>query len=200
MTSNNRLILLSLSLFLVDTAHADDLTTPSLPPPKEAQAVAWQSLSTFKQLVAAPNKPEIIADGPGAAPSVSLGSPMQDSLIRLGELRRWDGKNPADLIHFTGRLIYPIVTKADGEEVTQSSMTLAQTDGKWTAVEFGSVAQAKTRGEIKKELFKEKPQGPGGSEPIVFQIRVPALNVRFVASEDNGNLTLTSMDEPCLSG
>ena len=77
----------------------------------------------------------------------------------------------------------------------QSSMTLAQTDGKWTAVEFGSVAQAQTRGELKRELFNEKSQGPGGSEPLIFQVRVPALNAKFVTSEENDSLTLASMDD-----
>ena len=195
MTFNNIFWLIPVSLLLSANAVADELSASRLSPPKEAEAVAQESLSTFRELVAAPNKPNIIAEGPGAAPSVTLGSPMQDSIIRLGELRRWDGKNPTPLIHFTDRLIYPIVTRNGDQEVIQSSMTLAQTDGKWTAVEFGSVAQAQRRGELKRELFNEKSQGPGGSEPLIFQVRVPALNAKFVASEENNSLTLASMDD-----
>ena len=92
MTFNNLLWLIPLSLLLSANAVADELSASRLSPPKEAEAVAQESLSTFRQLVAAPNKPNIIAEGPGAAPSATLGSPMQDSIIRLGELRRWDGK------------------------------------------------------------------------------------------------------------
>jgi hypothetical protein len=196
MISNNLLVTTPLIFFLVvSSAASDELNHDTLQVPKDARAAALNSLQTFRQLASAPNKPDIIAGGPGAAADVSLGSPVQDSIIRLSELRQWDGKDPSSLVHLTGRIIFPIVSRAGDRQITQSSMTLAKKDAEWSAIEFGAVAQAQLRDRIQEKITREAPGAPGGNLPAIFQVRVPTLNLTFLASQEDDRLYLTSMDD-----
>ncbi len=179
---------------LAAPASAEEITLSDLTVPKEAQEAAIQSLQIFRQLATAPNQPDIIAGGPGAAAEVSLGVPIQDSVIRLSEFRKWDGKDPSTLVHLTGRLIFPIVSKGGDRQITQSSMTLAKRDGLWKAVEFGSVAEALSRTRIEENIMGTAPKAPGANPPLVFQVRFRELNISFLASQVDDALLFTSME------
>jgi hypothetical protein len=173
---------------------ADEITADKLQVPEAAQAAALGSLGVFRQLATAPNNTDLIAGGPGAAADLRVGTPVQDSVIKTGELSRWDGKDPKNLIHLTGDVIFPILGGMGDDDVTKSSMTLAQADGKWSAVEFGAVAQAQLRDRFKKQIITEAPGAPDGKLPAVFQVRLPSMNITFLASEEGEHLFFTSLD------
>ena len=124
-----------------------------------------------------------------------LGAPIQDSIIRLSELRKWDGKDPSAVLHFTGRLIFPINSIQGDKPFPQSSMTLVKQDGEWwTAVEFGSVAEAQSRARTEGRVLDSTPTGPGSEPPILFQVRFREMRLIFVAKQVDKALFFSSLE------
>jgi hypothetical protein len=185
MTSNRKTVLMTSAITMVVR-----LATVSAQPaaPDGAHQAALQALSTFRQLaVPTDNNPNgHIALGlnvPGEADHAGIGAPVNDYIIGLIALQKWDGRDPQALLRPTGRVIYPITT--DG--VTRSSVTLAQKNGQWTAVVFGSADEAQARSRIRANLSA---QGPGGDE-VGMQVRIPDFQITFLAQRNGQDLQFT---------
>jgi hypothetical protein len=157
--------------------------------PENANAAAQDSLNTFKELVSQGAYREYDFDSASSVDRIVLGQPLNDAMIGLDQLANWDGANPYDLIRPTGRVVFPITS--DGQ--AHSSVTLAFKDGKWVAVAFGGVREARARLAIEGRMMRER--AVGSPAPLLSQVRIPALNLQFLARLDKGQLFLTPVEE-----
>ena len=164
-----------------------DLFTRAIP--ESANVAAQESLDTFKDLVSQGAYRDYDFDSASSVDRIALGQPLNDAMIGLDQLANWDGANPNDLIRPTGRVVFPITS--DGQ--AHSSVTLASKDGKWVAVAFGGVREAQARFAAQGRMMRER--AVGGAAPLVSQVRIPALNLQFLARFDNGQLFLTPLDQ-----
>jgi hypothetical protein len=167
--------------------QAANLFNPALP--ESASVAAQDSLGAFKELVGQGAYREYDFDSVSSVDRIVLGQPLNDAMIGLDQLANWDGANPYDLIRPTGRVVFPITS--DGQ--AHSSVTLASKDGKWVAVAFSSASEARARFAIQGRMMRER--AAGGPAPLVSQVRIPALNLQFLARLDNGQLFLTPVEE-----
>jgi len=151
-----------------------------------ADKAAIESLQTFRQLVTAENAPSYGFDSPGSAAVATVGPPLKDSLIRLDSLKKWDGKEVGDLITPTGRIIYPIASHGN----PGSSVTLGLREGKWVPVAFGNARESQSRTTIRNQILTN---APGGTAPQLMQVRVPALNLTFLAYTEDSELIFTPL-------
>ena len=157
--------------------------------PESANVAAQGSLDTFKDLVSQGGYREYDFDSASSVGRIVLGQPLNDAMIGLDQLVNWDGVNPNDLVRPTGRVVFPIT--ADGQ--AHSSVTLASKDGKWVAVAFGGASEARARFAIEGRMIRER--AAGGPAPPVSQVRIPALNLQFLARLDSGQLLLTPIED-----
>jgi len=178
-------------LFLLGPARAasqSPLTRTSPETLEGAQRAARQALSAFAQLVTPRNAVEMGFEKPEEVRSATIGSPLPEFLIRLDELRSYaPGSNPGRLLQATGLYLFPVLV---GDQV-RSSLTIQYEKGEYRAVAFGApdfirrASRART--------------GTSGAESRsrAAVVRVPALNVFFVAYEEAGKLLLAPLlDDP----
>jgi hypothetical protein len=170
-------------------SQAQSLDQPQLDTaPDAANRAANQSLETFRELVTPENAKAYGFEAPGAVASANVGSPVHEAVIGLDSLKKWDGENVESLIKPTGRLIYPIVSK-DG--ISRSSVTLRLKDGEWSPVSFGDSREAHIRSDIRSAIDQNAPAG--APKPQVLQVRVPALNLNFLAQRKDNIVLFTSL-------
>jgi hypothetical protein len=170
-------------------AEAQSVAQAELTPaPDAANKAASASLETFEALVTPENAKTYGFDFPGAVASAQVGPPVHEAFIGLDSLKSWKGEDVDGLIKSTGRLIYPIISK---EGTARSSVTLQLKDGEWVPVSFGDVRNTQIRSEIRNQIDKNVP--PGGEQPQLLQVRVPALNLNFLAQRKDDDLLFTSM-------
>jgi hypothetical protein len=192
MTSNKLIAsacLVGLLLLRGEYSQAQSLDQVQLDaPPDVANKAANQSLETFRELVTPENAKAYGFDAPGAVASANIGSPVHEAVIGLDSLKKWNGENVESLIKPTGRLIYPIVSK-DG--ISRSSVTLRLKDGGWSPVSFGDAREAQIRSDIRSTIDQSAPAG--APKPQVLQVRVPALNLNFLAQRKDNIVLFTSL-------
>jgi hypothetical protein len=152
-------------------------------PSREADAAASEALRTFARLVDQNNFRQMGFSTPDEAERATLGGAVPERMVRLDRLREYSGGAVGELLTDTGRITYPV--QVDGE--VRSSLKVGVTDGTWRAVAFGAPEHAR-------RLAAAAAEQGGGD---VFEVRVPALNVFFVASRRDGRLILTPLvDDP----
>ncbi len=179
------LCLLGLLLPLV----AADAQAPSVRVPKEtlegATRAAREALGTFTRLVTARNARDMGFETPEEVRSATVGTPLPEFLIRLDELQRFEaGADPGRLLHENGLFLFPVLV---GENV-RSSLSIRHDQGAFKAVAFGAPAFIRKAGEVVARI-------PGGADAHAraVLVRVPALNVFFVAFEEEGKLLFASV-------
>lgn len=150
--------------------------------PVSAISAAQGSLKMFQLLHPAPN-------APGGPPLLATTEePVRNYFIRLDELKAWDGKSVAKLLHPTGEIIATIKRAGD----VASAVTLAEKNGHWKWVAFGPPDEALVRSNV---LQKMGNSAPGGSTPDVFQVTIPAMNAAFIAQESGDKVDLTPIKD-----
>jgi hypothetical protein len=154
--------------------------------PGQTQVAARNSLQTLRQLVDAENVRELGFESPQQAQKANLGQPLLDYMIRLDELTKYDGGDPAKYLHATGQAVYPVLV--DGKP--RSSITLLRKDNAWTPLSFGEAQLSDARG---RALQAIKGAAPGAADGG-FQVRIPAMNAVFVAHTVNGTVMLTPVN------
>lgn len=149
---------------------------------EEAGAAAEQALRTFARLVDQRNFEELGFTSPGEVSEATLGDPIEEFFIRLDNLRAYEPDQRGIVISPTRRLTYPVL--AGGEQ--RSSVTVGRGEDGWTAVAFGGPNYARLLTEARKRLGADRPDTSG-----IFEIRVPALNVSFVALRDGDGVVVS---------
>ena len=182
MSNRHGLYLITMSLFVVGSAIGQTSNGEQSKIPSDANEAAVESLNTYEALFPQRNVETLNEQGPQA--KATLGEPMRDYIIGLNSLKSWDGNDPSILLISTDRIVYPIADNS----VVQSDVTISKKNGRWEAVAFGSTTEAQSRSRIRDEIKTKVPSGPGGQEATFIQVRIPALNVSFLAQQESGQL------------
>ena len=150
---------------------------------ERAGGAAREALQTFGLLVNERNFEELGFSSRQEAGSASLGQPIEEFMIRLDNLRQYDPDQRGIVISPTRRLTYPVL--AGGQQ--RSSLTVAQSEVGWAAVSFGAPNYSRLLVDSRERL------GGSAKRPAsdYFEVRVPALNVSFVARQDGEDIVLT---------
>lgn len=149
----------------------------------QTRSTAIESLRTLQRLVDTKTVREVGFETAAQLKEARLGQPILDFMIRLDELSSYEGQDPAELLHPTGQVVYPVTIK----EQTRSSITLVQEAGRWRAISFGEPQRAEARSRVLEELGRKVENGTANA----FQVRIPAMNAVFVGHEVNGTMMLT---------
>ena len=185
-----RIAVCSIAL-LFSIAAADVAAQPSpVRPPAEtlagAQRAAREALNTFAQLVTPENARDMGFEKPDEVRSATVGAPLPEFQVRLDELQGYAaGANPARLLHETELFLFPVLV---GERV-RSSLTIQHERGSFKAVAFGAPRFMRHASEVVAKI-------PGAAErrgESAFLVRIPALNVFFVAFRDGDRLLFASV-------
>ncbi len=149
--------------------------------PEEARQAAAKSIQTLEGYEAARiTGPSVPAPGAG----MSLGEPFHDYIIRLDDLKNWDGKDASALLHSTGRYVYPINMRG----IAQASVTVGMSHGQWTCLRFGTRQEAESRSFIEENLRRDAPGSHAGTG---IEVRLPTFHVSFIAQRTGGELQFT---------
>jgi len=167
------------SLIMMSQANSQEAKLPF----KEIQPVAKKSLETFSQLVTDKNYKQMGFDSPEEVRSATLGTPIQDFMVRLDRLKKYEpGSRPDDLLTATGQVIYPVLVK----DQVKSSMTISKNKESWHAVSFGGPNFVKL---ISKTLV-ENSRKTGLDHSSYFLVRVPSVNLFFLGFRSTNELML----------
>lgn len=127
---------------------------------------------------------------PDQMDKTALGEPFAVMMVRLDELNRYQPAStaePATLLHDMRTLVYPIQVagKLHGE------MVVRKVDGTWSARGFAGPAYVQVLEDIRGQVMNTAgiPVGP------TMLVRVPALNIEFVAYRDTAGLHLTPITD-----
>lgn len=175
-------------LLMVSQARAQETKVPI----KEIQPVAQRSLETFSQLVTKDNYRQMGFESPEEVRSATLGTPIQDFMVRLDKLKKYEpGSRPDELLTATSQVIYPVLVKGQ----VRSSITLSKTKGSWQAVSFGGFNFVK----LVSSTLMESSKVTGLDYSSYFTVRVPSLNLFFLGFRSNNELMLVPLtDNPML--
>ncbi len=151
-----------------------------------AQTVAEEAMKTFSLLINEKNSKSLGFDNPEQLHQATLGIQIQELMIRLDELKKYEaGQDPFQLIHNTGRLTFPVLVR----EQTLSSITLSRKGENWEVISFGGPNNIRMLNEMRAKLAKEE----GLDLSDYFEVRVPSLNVTFLARTLKERLLLTPL-------
>jgi len=148
-----------------------------------SQGAIPSALEAFGQILNDQN-----ADMLGVNPSVNISQaevdhPVVDFTIGLERLQTYQsGNDPLQILAATRLISYPLLT--GGGYVT--SVSLVELDGKWVSASFGSSVSTKAILATRQQIARD------GNIPLpeMFQIRVPVLNLVFVAFVQGGALSI----------
>lgn len=156
---------------------------------RAATRAAQEALATYAKLVNAGNYAELGFDSAEQVRAATLGTPARASMVRLDELAKYAGGDAAALLHDFGRVTFPV--EAGG--ATRSSLTVVARDGRWQQESFGAPAYARLFTEARAALAKST----GRPAAELFEVQVPALNLRLVGARRDGALLLAPVaDDP----
>jgi len=153
---------------------------------KEIQPVAQRSLKSFSQLVTKENYRQMGFESPEEVYSATLGTPIQDFMVRLDRLKKYEmGSKPDELLTATSQVIYPVLVK----DKVRSSITISKTKESWQAVSFGGPNFVK----LVSSTLMESSKVTGLDSSSYFIVRVPSLNLFFVGFRSNNELMLVPL-------
>ena len=153
---------------------------------KEIQPVAQRSLKSFSQLVTKENYRQMGFESPEEVHSATLGTPIQDFMVRLDRLKKYEpGSKPYELLTATSQVIYPVLVK----DKVRSSITISKTKESWQAVSFGGPNFVK----LVSSTLMESSKVTGLDYSSYFIVRVPSLNLFFLGFRSNNELMLVPL-------
>ncbi len=135
--------------------------------PEEA---AKAGLGQFQAILNVHPNPVALGVAKERASEVRLGAPLEVYMVYLSDVQKFDGSNP--IIHDTGSKFYPLIA---GNDVVSSLYVGGKDETHWAATSFGNPAGAKAITAVKGD----------------FLVKVPALNVTFVASRTKDFISVT---------
>ena len=181
-------VILILTLMVGGTAGAQEPPGKGDESLRTATRAGDEALKTFALLVNRTNYEAMGFDSPEQVRSATLGPLLEDFMVRLDELRKYEsGKDPGPLLQRTGRATFPVLV----QDRTRSSVTLASESGRWTAVSFGAPKYARALSEVRSQLSQQEGKPPSD----YFEVRVPALNVTFIGRRRDGRILLSPVVE-----
>ena len=152
----------------------------------QSQAVANQSLDTFRKLTAAKDRP-----GAGNG-TIKLGDPFPLVWIGLNELRQTPAGQPQyALRNNTDQVLYPIQA-LDG---VKSGVTIQKKGDNWEDVSYGNVALTKQLVKMR-QIYADEHKTPISN---FYVVSIPALNMYFIATKEApGVIFIPVIDDPSI--
>jgi hypothetical protein len=154
------------------------------PDSQSAQLVAAQSLPTLEKLAATGTNSGFAS--PSEVKAASLGEGIRSFMVRLDELRNYDGSQNANaLLKPLDKIIFPVSVA----QTVRSSIVVEKVRDKWKATGFGGAI-------LTKALVNEKKRSSAETRlPTTdyFSVDVPALNGHFLGYRQGGKLMLISV-------
>ncbi len=150
----------------------------------KVEPVAMESLALFKTLLTdQKNYRQMGFESAEEANRMTLGIPMQVYMVPLDRLRNYAGGTPPEsLLADTRHILYPV--RVDNQ--TRSSLMLAEAQGSWKAVSFGSPTLIRKICEARMTSV-----GITGMAAVEhFVVEIPALNLYFIGIRQGGALKL----------
>lgn len=148
---------------------------------KEVQPVAQTSLQRFSQLVTKENYKQMGFEAPEEVLSANLGFPIQDFMVRLDKLVKYEsGSKPDELLTETNQFVYPVLVKGK----VKSSITISKTMESWQAVSFGGPNYVK----LVSNTLMDSSKATGLEQSSYFIVRIPSLNLFFIGFHSNNEL------------
>ena len=153
---------------------------------EKAAALARKSLGELLQVAQQIDVKSIGFDNRKQVGEAKLGVPVNDYMVRLDELKEYQAGRPAtDLLHATGRLLYPL--EVGGK--ARSAVILSFNQEDWQLESFGSANQIRMVTELRKAVAGRE----GRTAQELFQVRVPALQLMFIGVERSAKIYLTPL-------
>lgn len=170
-------IALSLVIAAGGRAWAADMAAPeaaSLSDVKQTQETAQRELDTLRKL--AREKPQSFGfESPQELSEAAVGDPLAVFLVPLDKLRQFRASDPVDpLLIYAQQIRFTVSVKQEA----RSSIVVEKVKGNWVANSFGEA-------DLAKHIAKARGEAEG------FLVRVPALNLYFVAHRTQGQLQFT---------
>jgi len=149
----------------------------------ERDRVASEALKTFSELVTEENCEELGFASPDEVGNATLGVPIQVFMVQLDHLQEYEvGTDPESLLSGGDEFSYPVLIR---EEV-RSSIVIMKRNEEWEAVSFGWSNLITLLTEIRK-VTSERTGLPLSS---FFAVRIPALNLYFLAHRTENNILM----------
>lgn len=164
-------------------SSAAQMRAPAVP--QEAHDEAQRSLPMLRQMVTPETYLRLGFRSVEEAQQANLGSPLRIFIVRLDRLREYKaGANAHELLEDTHEVRYPVLVEGQA----RTSLVMHEIDGKWQVAKFGRplLTQALT------EQVRKRNEQARGPESSFFEVRIPAMNLDFVARQEHSRLTLTS--------
>ncbi len=192
----NRLVVVIAMLFLGWPAWASAQERPVTMTQEDlraATAAAQEVLQTYARLVNQQNFRDLGFESTEEIRAATLGTPLQQFMIRLDELREYQATRPAlPLLHGTDRVRFPVLA----QDATRSSLTVTRQDDRWVAYAFGDAALIRALAGARTEAAARE-----GARPEEYvEVWMPALNVVFIGRQRDGDLFLTPVTDDARFG
>jgi hypothetical protein len=153
---------------------------------RAAAKTAQDAIPTFAQLVTRDNYRAMGFNSTEEVRSATLGDPLEEFLIQLDELRKYQrGQDPGLLLHSAGRVTFPVRVK----DATRSSLTVERKGASWQAIGFGAPSYVRHLDGLRAQLAQRE----GQKVADYFEVKAPALRVSFVGVRKGGKLFLTPL-------
>ena len=156
----------------------------------EADKAALRALKVLPKLASDDNVQRLGFEDLAQVKRVQLGVPMEEYMVRLDELSRYEGTREAGpLFHRVQRVTYPL--QADGR--TRSAVEVIPGEEGWTAGTFGGAGVMRALAEVRAATAVRDGRNIG----LYFKATIPALNLVFVGITKHDGLFLTPVvDSP----
>ncbi|HEV8139860.1 MAG TPA: hypothetical protein VGP81_08815 [Pyrinomonadaceae bacterium] len=160
-------------------------SSQSTPPPSfgDPQSAAQRGLETFRRLVTSANAKELGFESTDEVAAASLGAPNQVFSVSLEQLKSYQPGGDANrMLADANRTIFPVMVR----DQARASITVEQSNGKWTATGFGDPKLAR---QISAATKNTSAQGA----PMI--VHVLPFNLYFVGSRSDNRLMLTPLGD-----
>ncbi len=139
------------------------------------------ALETFSQILNAQNASQLGVSSSVNVTQAQIGDPVVEFVIGLAAVQSFQpGVDPVQLLGSNGRITYPLFT--GGGNISSVSMT--RLDQGWVAASFGSPVTTAAVVNARNMMVSDR----GLPAHEIFQIRIPAMNLVFVAHLATGQI------------
>jgi len=183
MRHRTTILVVALILVAATFAGAQD-RRPSSEPNEGLQQSARSALATFSKLVDENNFRAMGFDKPDDVAAAGLGDPIREYMIGLEQVQRYqEGSDPTGIVSGGTQFTYPVTVRSR----TQSSISLTGEDEKWQAIGYGGASMITLLDSWRAHIMEVDQLQPAE----IFVLRVPALNLHFLAHYSSSRLMVT---------
>lgn len=178
------LIILSVILLVMISQGCEQENPGSSSPTKEREEVVSKALGTFQELITEQNYEAMGFESYSEAQVATIGEPLNVFIVWLEDLQEYQERSdPNELLRTGNQFIYPV----EVEEEVRSSITLEEVAEGWEATNFGSPNLIRMLIRVREENYLSTRL----SLSSYFVVRVPSMNLYFIAYRIDDELMLT---------